>query len=159
MSKVFSLAGLRLGWIASHDGDVLRACLSHRDYNHISCGLLDERIAAVALGAQDALLSRSRRIVRENLQILDAWVQSEPRIHYAKPRAGTTALVFYDYALASYDFCEKMYHATGAFVTPGDCFEVPHSFRVGYASSRDELRQGLAAVSAFLRQLEKEEQA
>ncbi len=159
MSKVFSLAGLRLGWIASHDEDVLRACLSHRDYNHISCGMLDERIAAVALGARDALLARSRRIVRENLQILDDWVQREPRIHYVKPRAGTTALVFYDYDLESYAFCERMYHATGAFVTPGDCFEMPRSFRVGYAGDQEELRQGLAAVSAFLRQLEKEEQA
>ena len=157
MSKVFSLAGLRLGWIASHDEDVLRACLSHRDYNHISCGMLDERIAAVALGAKDALLARSRRIVRENLQLLDDWVRSEPRIHYSKPQAGTTALVSYDYDLDSYAFCERMYHATGAFVTPGDCFEMPRSFRVGYASDQDELRQGLAAVSAFLRQLEKEE--
>ena len=159
MSKVFSLAGLRLGWIASHDEDVLRACLSHRDYNHISCGMLDERIAAVALGARDALLARSRRIVRDNLQILDDWVQGEPRIHYSKPRAGTTALVFYDYDLESYAFCERMYHATGAFVTPGDCFEMPRSFRVGYAGDQEELRQGLAAVSAFLRQLEKEERA
>ena len=159
MSKVFSLAGLRLGWIVSHDADVLRACLSHRDYNHISCGMLDERIAAVALGAKDALLARSRRIVRENLRILDAWVRSEPRLRYVKPKAGTTALVSYDYDLDSYAFCERMYRATGAFVTPGDCFELPRCFRVGYASDQDELREGLAAVSAFLRQLEKEGRA
>ena len=111
------------------------------------------------LGAKDALLARSRRIVRENLRILDTWVQSEPRIHYSKPQAGTTALVSYVYDLESYEFCERMYHATGAFVTPGDCFEMPRSFRVGYASDQDELREGLAAVSAFLRQLEKEERA
>ena len=33
MSKVFSLAGLRMGWIATHDKAALRAFLSHRDYN------------------------------------------------------------------------------------------------------------------------------
>ena len=38
MSKVFSLAGLRLGWIATRDADVVKACLSHRDYDLISCG-------------------------------------------------------------------------------------------------------------------------
>ena len=150
---------LRLGWIASHDEDVLRACLSHRDYNHISCGMFDEALAAVALRNCDRLLERNRGIVRRNLAILDAWVQSEPRISYHKPQAGTTALVFYDYALPSFDFCARMYRETGAFVTPGDCFEQPKSMRIGYASDTQTLRDGLAAVSAFLRILEQEEKA
>ena len=156
MSKVFSLAGLRLGWIATHDEEVRKACLSHRDYNHISCGMFDERIAAVALAHKDALLKRSRAIVRENLAVLDAWVQSEPKLHYVKPRAGTTALVYYDYPKDSYDFCKRMYDETGAFVTPGDCFEEPRSMRIGYASNSQVLKDGLAAVSRFLRDLEGE---
>ena len=49
MSKVFSLAGLRLGWIATHDEALRQSILSHRDYNHISCGMFDESLAAVAL--------------------------------------------------------------------------------------------------------------
>lgn len=39
MSKVFSLAGIRLGWIATHDKSVIKSCLSHRDYNLVSCGI------------------------------------------------------------------------------------------------------------------------
>ena len=35
MSKVFSLAGLRMGWIATHDEAARKAFLSHRDYNLI----------------------------------------------------------------------------------------------------------------------------
>ena len=35
MSKVFSLAGIRLGWIATHDKSVIKSCLSHRDYNRM----------------------------------------------------------------------------------------------------------------------------
>ena len=46
MSKVFSLAGVRLGWIASKDPKVLEECLIHRDYDLISCGMLDEAVAA-----------------------------------------------------------------------------------------------------------------
>ena len=156
MSKVFSLAGIRLGWIATHDQDVIKTCLSHRDYNLISCGMIDERIAAIALENKDALLRRSRSIVRENLALLDAWVNSEPRIHYVRPRAGTTALVYYDYPIGSYEFCERMYHETGAFVTPGDCFEEPYSMRIGYASDTQVLKDGLAAVSKFIRTLERE---
>ncbi|HBA97658.1 MAG TPA: aminotransferase, partial [Lachnospiraceae bacterium] len=74
MSKVFSMAGVRLGWIATHDMDVVKSCLSHRDYNLISCGMFDEALSAVALKHSDAILERNRKIVRENLCILDKWI-------------------------------------------------------------------------------------
>lgn len=150
MSKVFSLAGLRLGWIATHDMSVVKSCLSHRDYNLVSCGVFDEMLAAVALKHRDKLLERSRKIVRENLQILDDWVGSEPHVSYVKPKAGTTALVYYDLDISSYEFCEEMYKKTGAFVTPGDCFEVPHSMRIGYAYGKQDLIDGLKAISEYI---------
>ena len=156
MSKVFSLAGLRLGWIAAHDENLRRALLSHRDYDLISCGMFDEALATVALRNADKVLERNRGIVRENLAILDKWVQSEPRISFVKPSCGTTALVYYDYDLDSVEFCTRMYHETGAFVTPGACFEEKKSMRLGYANDRETLTAGLAAVSAFLRILERE---
>lgn len=150
MSKVFSLAGLRLGWIATHDMSVVKSCLSHRDYNLVSCGVFDEMLAAVALKHRDKLLERSRKIVRENLQILGDWVGSEPHVSYVKPKAGTTALVYYDLDISSYEFCEEMYKKTGAFVTPGDCFEVPHSMRIGYAYGKQDLIDGLKAISEYI---------
>ena len=150
MSKVFSLAGLRLGWIATHDMSVVKSCLSHRDYNLVSCGVFDEMLAAAALKHRDKLLERSRKIVRENLQILDDWVSSEPHVSYVKPKAGTTALVYYDLDIPSYEFCEEMYKKTGAFVTPGDCFEVPHSMRIGYAYGKQDLIDGLKAMSEYI---------
>ena len=153
MSKVFSLAGIRLGWIATHDKDVIKACLSHRDYNLICGSMLDEAIGALALSGSDKLLERNKHIVRENLTILDKWVQETPLVHYVKPQAGTTALVYYDVDMPSYDFCLDMYNKTGAFVTPGDCFEQPHSFRLGYACSKEELIGGLTAVTEYLNTL------
>lgn len=150
MSKVFSLAGLRLGWIACRDMGVIRECLSHRDYSLISCGMFDEALADTALRHSEILLERSRGIVRENLRILDDWVQREKHISYVRPKAGTTALLFYDLELSSYEFCEEMYHKTGAFVTPGDCFEEPKSMRIGYACKGQELERGLAAVSEYI---------
>lgn len=151
MSKVFSLAGLRLGWIATHDKMVLKSCWSHRDYDLVSCGMFDETVAALALSHKDKLLERNKKIVRDNLAILDDWVKSEPHVSYVKPQAGTTALVYYDLPMDSYTFCKKMYHQTGAFVTPGDCFEEPFSMRIGYAADTETLKQGLAAVSEFIR--------
>ncbi len=154
MSKVFSLAGLRLGWIASHDDEVIRRCLSHRDYNLISCGMLDEAVAAVALKHSDTLLARNRGIVRDNLALLDAWISKEKHASYVKPSAGTTSLIYYDLPIPSYTFCEELYQQTGAFVTPGDCFEEPGCFRIGYACDKASLQQGLEAVSAYIRSKE-----
>lgn len=154
MSKVFSLAGIRLGWIATHDKDALKQMWSHRDYNLISCGMIDDAIAALALKSKEAILKRNKKIIRENLAVLDEWIEKEPRLSYVKPEAGTTALVYYDFPVDSYTLCRQMYDACGAFVTPGDCFDEPCSMRIGYAADRDTLEKGLKAMSTFFRSLE-----
>lgn len=156
MSKVWSMAGIRLGWCITKDANLRHELLSHRDYDLISCGLFDEEVGAYALAHKDALLARSRSIVRQNLEALEQWIDAEPHLSFVRPEAGTTALVYYDYDIDSYDFCVGMMNTTGALVTPGDAFEEAHSFRVGYAYSDnvDDLNEGLAAISAYLRTLE-----
>ena len=72
-----------------------------------------------------------------------------------KPEAGTVALVYYDYDIDSYDFCIDMYKKTGAFVTPGDCFEQPKSMRIGYAYGREVLVRGLEALGEYLDMIKK----
>lgn len=153
MSKIFSLAGVRLGWIACKDKAVIDACLSHRDYNMISCGMLDEIIAAAALNHADKLLARNIPLIQKNLSILDQWISENPHFSYVKPKAGTTSLIYYDFDIDSYEFCKQMYTKTGAFVTPGDCFEQPHSFRIGYACDEQVLVDGLSAITKFANQL------
>ena len=153
MSKVFSLAGIRMGWIATHDKAAVKAFLSHRDYNLISCGMFDDAVASLALRHSDEMIRRNQAIVRENLAILDEWMQAHPHFYYTKPQAGTTALVYYDYDIPSYEFCERLYHETGSFVTPGDCFEQPHSMRIGYACDAQTLKDGLAALADLVETL------
>ncbi|MFA4966049.1 MAG: aminotransferase class I/II-fold pyridoxal phosphate-dependent enzyme [Thermoleophilia bacterium] len=153
MSKTFSLAGLRTGWVVAPP-EVLERCLEVRDYTTISCGVLDDALAAMALTAREALLARSLAIVRENVELLDAWVRAEPRLHCVRPRAGTTALVRYDQALPSEQLCQGLFDFNGAFVVPGACFGQEGTFRVGYACAREVLVGGLAAVSEYLHTLE-----
>ena len=45
---------------------------------------------------------------------------------------------------------------TGAFVTPGDCFEQGRSMRIGYACEEDVLRAGLAAIDEYFALLDGE---
>ena len=153
MSKVFSLAGLRLGWIATRSREAMREILLHRDYDTISCGMIDEALATVALEAKEAIIARNRAIVRENLAILDEWIAKEPRFSYVKPQCGTTALLYCDVDMPSEEFCARLLAETGTFLTPGSCFDEEHCFRIGYACGKEELKEGLAKLSEFVKGL------
>lgn len=156
MSKAFSLAGLRLGWLATRDKAALSQFRRVRDYDLVSCSLFDESVAALALHHKEKILERNRAILRHNLPVLERWVEGEKHVSFVKPKAGTMALVYYDLDMPSALFCHRMYHETGAFAVPGDCFEEPSSFRVGYGHDGEKLAKGLEAVSEFFRKLEKE---
>jgi aspartate/methionine/tyrosine aminotransferase len=150
MSKTYSLAGLRLGWIAGPT-DLIQAVAVHRDYNTISVGMIDDYFATIALEHRDAILKRSHEIVRTNLAILSAWVESEPAISWVKPKSGTTALLKYAFDMPSREFCVELLDATGVMFTPGSALDMEGYVRIGYANHRTVLEQGLARVSDFLR--------
>jgi aspartate/methionine/tyrosine aminotransferase len=152
MSKAFSLAGLRLGWIVGPK-DLIHAVSIHRDYNTISVGMLDDHFAAIALEHRDAILARNRAIVRTNLAILDRWVAGEPAISYVKPKAGTIALLKYDFDMPSREFCVRLLEAEGVMFTPGSALDMEGYVRIGYANNRAVLEEGLARVSRFLKTL------
>lgn len=79
MSKAFSLAGLRLGWIAA-PVEIIEAVSLHRDYDTISVGIIDDYFATLALEHKDKILARSRTITSGNLQVLEDWVAQQPLI-------------------------------------------------------------------------------
>jgi aspartate/methionine/tyrosine aminotransferase len=152
MSKTFSLAGLRLGWICG-PAEVLRAAEVHRDYNTISVGILDDLFSALALENRDKILARSRSLVRKNLATLDRWMKSEHALSYVKPRGGTISLLHYSYDMASRDFCARLLSETGVLFTPGSAFEVEGCVRIGYANNHAVLEEGLRHTSGFLSRL------
>lgn len=152
MSKAFSLAGLRLGWIVGPP-EVLSVAMIHRDYNTISVGMIDDHLAALALESKDKLLARSRRICRDNLAILDAWVADEPRVSFVRPKSGTTALLKIETDMASEPFCVALLKKTGVLFTPGSALDMEGYVRIGYACETEVLKAGLAQVSGFLRRL------
>lgn len=152
MSKAFSLAGLRLGWMAGPP-EVLQAAELQRDYSTISVGMINDHLAAIALENADTILERSRSITRTNLAILSDWVDAEPLISWVKPAAGTTALLSYDIDMASRDLCVRLLDETGVMFLPGSALNVEGTVRIGYANSEQILRDGLAKVTPFLASL------
>ncbi len=152
MSKAFSLAGLRLGWIVG-DAALLRAVTVHRDYSTISVGMIDDLLASFALESRAAVLGRSREMVARNRRILDDWVKSEASIDWVKPSGGTVALLSYTHPLPSEEFCLRLLEETGVLLTPGSAFGMEGTVRIGYANDTETLHAGLKDVSTFLARL------
>jgi aspartate/methionine/tyrosine aminotransferase len=152
MSKTWSLAGLRVGWIAAHV-DVIVRVRTHRDYNTISVGMLNDLLASIALENRGALLERNQGILRTNLALLDKWVEAEPALSYVNPKSGTTALVRVDVDMTSLDFCVALVEKTGVMFTPGSALDMEGYVRIGYTNGRDVLEAGLARVSGFLKEV------
>lgn len=151
MSKVFSLAGLRLGWVAAPE-EIIRAVSVHRDYTTISVGRLDDHFAAIALESSGRVLDRSRRITRENLALLDDWIAGEPRISYVKPKSGTTALLRHDLDMTSADLCRRLQAETGVMLLPGSALDMEGWLRIGYACDTSTLKLGLERFGDWLAQ-------
>jgi len=151
VSKAFSLAGLRLGWIAATE-ELLQKVSRHRDYDTISIGMIDDHFATIALENKQRVLERSKSITRSNLGILETWVDAEPRISWVKPRSGTTALLKYDLLMSSRDFCISLLEETGVMYTPGSSLGMEGYIRIGYANTTSILEEGLTRTSQFLSQ-------
>ena len=152
MSKAYSLAGLRLGWVtAPHT--VIEGVMIHRDYDTISVGMVDDYLATVALESVDRLLERSHKITRGNLNYLSSWLDGETKLSWVKPSSGTTALIKIELPIKSYDFCVTLLKETGVMFTPGAAMGMEGFIRVGYANNPEVLRAGLSRVSEYLKNI------
>lgn len=149
MSKAFSLAGLRLGWVAGPD-EVIEAVSIHRDYDTIAVGRIDDHFATMALENRDRILERSKTITRGNLALVEAWVESEPKLSWIKPKSGTTTLIKYDLPMTSRELCVGLLQETGVMFTPGEAFGMEGYFRVGFANKPADIQDGLRRVSDWL---------
>ena len=156
MSKAYSLAGLRLGWIVTGLSGLLDEVITHRDYNTISVGMLDDYFSALALENVGKVLERSHGITRKNRAILEEWVRGEPSVSYLPPKSGTTALLKYDFSISSWDFCVRLIEETGVMLCPGSVLEMEGYLRIGYANHESILREGLQRMSGFLKKLREE---
>lgn len=152
VSKAFSLAGLRLGWIAAPQ-EVIEQVLIHRDYDTISVGMINDHLSAIALEHKQAILSRSHDITRGNLAILEEWIANEPRVSWVKPKAGTTAMLKIELPMSSREFCMDLIKQKGVLLMPGDAFDMEGYVRIGFANNPEALKTGLKETSDYLKAL------
>ncbi len=149
MSKAFSLAGIRLGWIVGSD-TLAEAVAVHRDYNTISVGMIDDHLASIALESADAVLTRNRSLVRANNATVAAWVDGRDDVTWIRPNGGTTGLLHYGGRPPSRNLCVDLLTETGVLLTPGDALGAEGTLRIGYANNPAILEAGLDRLAGYL---------
>ncbi|MHC1722940.1 MAG: aminotransferase class I/II-fold pyridoxal phosphate-dependent enzyme [Aminipila sp.] len=159
MSKVYSMAGTRVGWIVVNDKATYDAIFNRRSFDTICGSVIDEYLAAIALEHSDILLERSRKIVKTNKTQLDEWMETQPKLHYCGESHGSTVMIRYDYPISATDLGQRVFDETGVLICHGDVFEEPYTFRLGYGFDEGStLVDGLEALGQFFVKLEDEQQ-
>lgn len=160
MSKAYSLAGIRIGWIASRSASLIEAIASARHYTTISVSHFDEAIAAYALHPSTVhnLLARNVQLAKTNLALLEKFVvKNEDEVEWVKPVAGTTAFIKVSREgrpVDAVDFCKKLLEKTGVLFVPGsEAFgsEWKGYVRVGFVNQTSVVKEGLEEASRFVR--------
>ena len=150
MSKSFAMAGLRIGWLASHDRDLLARVAAFKDYTTICSSGPSEILAIIGLRARDQVLARSRGIVLGNLARLDGFFERwSDAFTWVRPRAGS---IGYPRLIAPGveldDWAARLVETEGVLLLPGSRFGQPgNHFRIGFG--REDLPEALARLESF----------
>ncbi|WP_277647084.1 aminotransferase class I/II-fold pyridoxal phosphate-dependent enzyme [Galactobacillus timonensis] len=149
LSKLFSLAGLRLGWIKG-PRKLIEKINERRDYSMISTGPLRDTLALIALENKDQLLCRSRSRIKEDQAVIEQWLKTDPRMSIQMPVSGTVGFLKYDAPINSEDLARDLLRDTGVFFVPGSCFDCDYHLRLTFTAEPETLRRGLQLLSGYL---------
>ncbi|HET6349188.1 MAG TPA: aminotransferase class I/II-fold pyridoxal phosphate-dependent enzyme [Candidatus Krumholzibacteria bacterium] len=148
MTKTYGLDQLRMGWVLAEPRllDRMRR-LSHLYINNMAHP--SERLAWLALSRADEILARANAVLDRNLAIADAFVASQPRLSWVKPRAGTCGMVHVD-GLDVDELSERLAREQATGIVPGRFFDAPSHFRLAWGVDTETVRAGLDALGLTL---------
>jgi aspartate/methionine/tyrosine aminotransferase len=149
MSKSFGLAGLRIGWIATRDRELLARLAAFKDYTTICNSAPSEVLALIALRARDRVLARNRGIVLGNLPLLDAFFgRWEGMFEWVRPRGGSVGFPRLSADVPIEHFAEALVRETGVLLLPGTVFgDTTNRFRIGFG--RTNMPEALERLEAY----------
>ncbi|KVU43893.1 aminotransferase [Burkholderia ubonensis] len=149
LSKSHGLAGLRVGWIATHDHEVLWNMGTFKDYITICNSAPSEFLGTLAARHTETLTRRATDITRTNLVELERFFDTFPgTFSWSKPKAGTIAFprLHGHHADA---FCSRLLEQTGILLLPSTLLDYGNAnFRIGFG--RRDMHAILRAFAGFL---------
>jgi aspartate/methionine/tyrosine aminotransferase len=150
ISKIFSMAGLRLGWIIANS-ELMEKFETFREYTTVAVSSASEEMAKWAFERKDEILERAWSYVNINRPIVDEWLENndlveysvESETHFYFPKlSGIEDVKFGKIAAEKYD----------TIVGPGTFFGLPGHFRLGYGMNTETLEKGLENLTLALKE-------
>ena len=155
MSKAYGMPGLRIGWIACADVELLSKMERMKHYLSICNSGPSERLAKIALQNRDRIIARNCAIVDQNLALWDEFfARHETLFDWYQPDGSCTAYPRYRGPDGVEAFARAMVEESGVLLLPSTIFHsdlgpTPQDrFRLGFG--RSGLAQGLAAMDAHI---------
>jgi aspartate/methionine/tyrosine aminotransferase len=149
-SKAFPLSGVRTGWMIEHDPERRKRYWTARSYFSITNNTAGEMLAEIAIRHRDTVLGKTQQIASDNLRQLDAFM-SEHRdtLGWIAPRGGMTAFPWLLSGENSRSLCQAAAER-GILLAPGDCFDAPAHFRLGFAAVGEKLPDALDRLGKLI---------
>lgn len=147
LTKVFGLAALRAGWILADTDLAVRM----RRLNGLFASSMShpaERLAARTFEHARTLLDKQRKRVARNRSVVTSFIESQPRLSWVAPDAGTVGFVRLEGG--SVDEVAERLLARDSLVTPGRFFGAADHFRIGFGMESDHLDEGLRRLAGVL---------
>jgi aspartate/methionine/tyrosine aminotransferase len=150
-SKAFPLSGVRTGWMIEHDTKRRKEYWTARAYFSITNNSAGEFLAELAMRHRDVVLGRTQKVASENLRQLGSFMtEHQETIGWIPPRGGMTAFPWLTSGEDSRAFCQAAAER-GILLAPGDCFDAPPHFRLGFAAMTDKFPEALGRLGELVK--------
>ena len=150
-SKAFPLSGVRTGWMIEHDAKRRERYWNARAYFSISNNTAGEMLAEIAMRHRNIVLGKTQQTATENLRQLGAFMaEHRETLGWISPRGGMTAFPWLASGEDSRAFCRAAAEQ-GLLLAPGDCFDAPSHFRLGFAAMTDKFPDALDRLGEFVK--------
>ncbi|HUF79065.1 MAG TPA: aminotransferase class I/II-fold pyridoxal phosphate-dependent enzyme [Thermoanaerobaculia bacterium] len=151
LSKSFGLPGLRIGWVATHDRQLLERLAGFKDYLTICSSAPSELLAALALRHRHHLVRRNRELIEVNLALLDDFMdRRRDSFEWVRPAAGPVAYPALRRGEGANAFCTRLLERTGVLLLPGSVFDETDHRHVRIGFGRRGFAEGLARLDEAL---------
>lgn len=133
MSKAYGLPGLRIGWVATKQKEVLENMAVLKEYTTICNAAPSEFLAGVALRNREKILKRNLEIVGKNISLLNTFFNSFSEFFsWHPPTAGPIGFVRMNFEYDDMEFADKVVRGKSVLLLPGEVFDYKGYFRVGF---------------------------
>jgi aspartate/methionine/tyrosine aminotransferase len=150
-SKAFSLSGVRTGWMVEHDPKRREQYWNARAYFSVSNNTAGEMLAEIAIRNRQTVLGKTQDTATRNLRQLDTFMREHrDTLGWIPPRGGMTAFPWLVSGENSRAFCQAAAEQ-GILLAPGDCFDAPSHFRLGFAALTDRFPEALDRLGDFVK--------